>query len=118
MTDEFMGRVTVVKLNDLDVEDIKRIMLESDESAMKIQKEIFEQLGVKLTFTDSFTQSVAEKAYEKKSGARGINSIIDECTWKAFDEVYSHPGEYEEVIVSDKTIEDEEAFQLIKKRGN
>ena len=118
MTDEFMGRVTVVKLNDLDVEDIKRIMLESDESAMKVQKGIFEQLGVKLTFTDSFTQSVAEKAYEKKSGARGINSIIDECTWKAFDEVYSHPGEYEEVIVSDKTIEDEEAFQLVKKRGN
>ncbi len=118
MTDEFMGRVTVVKLNDLDVEDIKRIMLESDESAMKIQKEIFEQLGVTLTFTDSFTQSVAEKAVEKKSGARGINSIIDECTWKAFDKVYSNPGEYQEVIVDEKTIEDAESFQLVKKRGN
>ena len=118
MTDEFMGRVTVVKLNDLDVEDIKRIMLESDESAMKIQKEIFEQLGVKLTFTDEFTNKVAQRSYDKKSGARGINSIIDDSTWKAFDDVHCHPGEYEEVIIDDKTVDNPEAYQLVKKRGN
>ena len=49
MTDEFMGRVTVIKLNDLDVDDIKRVMLESNESAIKIQEEIFKKLGVKVT---------------------------------------------------------------------
>ena len=116
MTDEFMGRVTVVKLNDLDVESIKRIMLESDQSAMKIQKEIFEKLGVKLTFTDGYTTAVAENAYQKKTGARGLNGIIDESTWKAFDEVYCNPGEYDEVILDEESTKDSSAYQLVKKK--
>ena len=70
MTDEFMGRVTVIKLNDLDVDDIVKIMKESDESAMKIQEEIFDKLGVKLTFTDDFALEVAKQAEKKKTGAQ------------------------------------------------
>ena len=116
MTDEFMGRVTVIKLNDLSVDDIKRVMLESDQSAMKIQKDIFEKLGVKITFTDGYTTTVAINADKKKAGARGLNGIIDESTWKAFDEVYCHPGEYEEVILDEETVEDPTHYQLVKKR--
>ena len=118
MTDEFMGRVTVIKLNDLDVEDIKRVMLESKESALKVQEDIFRQLGVKITFTPGFVEKVAQNAFDKKSGARGIDSVVDDCTWKAFDEVYSHPDEYEEVIVDEKTIESPENFQLVKRKRN
>ena len=117
MTDEFMGRVTVIRLNDLDVEEIKRVMLESDESAMKIQEEIFEKLGVKLTFTDGYTTEIAKNAHEKKTGARGLNGIIDESTWKAFDEVYTHPGEYEEAILSEETVKDPSNYQLVKRRN-
>ena len=116
MTDEFMGRVTVVKLNDLDVDDIKRVMLESDESAIKIQEAIFNKIGVKLTFTDGFATEVAKKAEKKKTGARGLNGIIDEATWKAFDEVHSHMGVYEEVILDENTVEDASNYQLVKKK--
>ena len=116
MTDEFMGRVTVIKLNDLDVEDIKRVMLESDESAMKIQEEIFEKIGVKLTFTDGFTTEVAKLAENKKTGARGLNGIIDEATWKAFADVHNHMGEYEEVILTEETAQDASNYQLVKKK--
>ena len=116
MTDEFMGRVSVVKLNDLDVSSIKRIMLESDESAMKIQKDIFQKMGVKLTFTDGFTTVVAENAFEKKTGARGLNGIIDEATWVAFEDVYSHRGEYQEVILDEETVHNPAKYQLIKKK--
>ncbi len=118
MTDEFMGRVTVIKLNDLDVDAIKRVMLESDESAMKVQEAIFKKLGVKLTFTDSYTTEIAKNAYEKNTGARGLNGIIDETTWKAFDEVYTHHGAYEEVILDDETVKDPSSFQLVKKKGH
>ena len=117
MTDEFMGRVTVVKLNDLDVEDIKRIILESDQSQMKIQEKIFNDLGVKLTFTDGYTTEIAKNAIEKKTGARGLNGIIDETTWKAFDKIYTNEGVYKEVILTEETIEDPSNFQLVKKRG-
>ena len=116
MTDEFMGRVTVIKLNDLDVDDIKRVMLESDESAMKIQKEIFKKIGVKLTFTDGFATEVAKLAEEKKTGARGLNGIIDEATWKAFAEVHTHMGDYEEVILDEETVKDASNYQLVKKK--
>lgn len=116
MTDEFMGRVTVIKLNDLGVEDIKRVLLESDQSAIKVQKDIFEKLGVKITFTDGYTTKVAMGADKKKAGARGLNGIIDESTWRAFDEVYCHPGEYEEVILDEETVEDPTHYQLVKKR--
>ena len=116
MTDEFMGRVTVIKLNDLDVDDIKRVMLESDESAMKIQEEIFKKLGVKLTFTDGFTTEIAKQAEKKKTGARGLNGIIDAATWQAFEEVYKHQGDYEEVVLDENTVEDSSNYQLVKKK--
>ena len=116
MTDEFMGRVTVVKLNDLDLNSIKRVMLESDESAMRIQKEIFEKLGVQITFTDGYINKVAENALAKKTGARGLNGIIDESTWKAFEEVYTNDGVYSEVILDEKTVSDNSSYQLIKKK--
>lgn len=115
MSDEFMSRVTVIKLNELDVASIKRILLESDESAIKIQQEIFEKMGVRLTFTDGYTERVARDAYAKKTGARGLNGIIDESTWKAFGEVYSHPNMYQEVILNEDTVEDNENYQLVKK---
>ena len=116
MTDEFMGRVTVVKLNDLDVDDIVRIMKESDESAMRIQEEIFKKLGVKLTFTDDFALEVAKQADKKKTGARGLNGIIDEATWQAFGEIHEHVGEYEEVILDKNSVEDSSNYQLVKKK--
>ena len=117
MTDEFMGRVTVVKLNDLDVDDIKRVILESDESQMKIQEKIFADLGTKITFTDGYVTEIAKNAIEKKTGARGLNGIIDASTWKAFDEVYTHEGVYKEVTVTEETVKDSSNYQLVKKRG-
>lgn len=117
MTDEFMGRVVVVKLNDLDVEDLKRVMLESQESAIKIQQRIFKDLGVKITFTNDYINAVSEKAYNKKTGARGLNGIIDESTWKAFDEVYCHENQYEEIIFDKESVEDNTKYQLVKKKN-
>lgn len=117
MSDEFMSRVTVIKMNELDVEDIKRILLESDESAIRIQQEIFKKMGVKLTFTEGYTDGVAKDAFAKRTGARGLNGIIDETTWKVFGEVYSHPNVYKEVILDEDTLEDSSHYQLVKRRN-
>ena len=117
MTDEFMGRVNVVKLNDLDVEDIKRILDESDTSQIKIQERIFDKIGVKITFTDGCKTEIAKRAIEKKTGARGLNKIVSDTTWKAFKEVYSNAGTYREVIINENTVDDPENYQLVKRRG-
>ena len=115
MPDEFMGRVSVVKLNDLDVDAIRRIMLESDESAIKVQEQIFNDLGVKLTFGDDYIDEVAKRAIQRKTGARGLNTVVDETTWVAYGDVYMHRGEYDEVILGKDTVEDPKVYKKIKK---
>ena len=118
MTDEFMGRTSIVKMNELDVDAIKRIMLESDESAVLIQQQIFDKLNVKLTYTDGYIDALAKAAYEKKTGARGLNTEVDNTTWCCFDEVYSNPGVYKEAILTEKTVENPKEYQLVKKVQN
>ena len=51
-----------------------------------------------------------------KTGARALNGIIDESTWKAFDEVYCSNGEYSEVIFNEESVEDNTKYQLVKKK--
>lgn len=118
MTDEFMGRTSIVKMNELDIDAIKRIMLESDESAVLIQQQIFDKLNVKLTYTDGYIDALAKAAYEKKTGARGLNTEVDNTTWCCFDEVYSNPSVYKEAILTEKTVENPKEYQLVKKVQN
>ena len=117
MPDEFMGRVTVVKLNDMDVNSIKRILKESDESALHIQEKLFNELGVKLTSTDEFLDKIAKEAVERKTGARGLNNVVDDATWEAYYEVYTHPNEYSEVVLTEETANDPKKY-VLKSKNN
>lgn len=117
MTKEFMGRVPViVHLNSLDVDSIRRILLESEDSALRLQEEVFGEAGVKLTTKDGYILSVAKKALDEKIGARGLNKLITDTTWQAYDKVISNPGVYDEVILSEETVENEDNFQLVKRK--
>ena len=116
MPDEFMSRVSVVKLNDLDVEAIRRIILESDESAIRVQKQIFEELGVKLTLGDDYIDEIASRAVKRKTGARGLNTVVDESTWEAYADAYSHLGEIDEIILGRDTVADPKKYQKILKK--
>ncbi len=115
MTKEFMGRVTVVHLNELSVDDLIRILNESDSSAIQKQSDIFKLLGTNVVFTDDYTRAVAEIAHKKGTGARGLNGIVDDSTVEAFGEVYDHPGEYDEVIFDKDAVVDPSNYQLVKK---
>ena len=116
MTNEFMGRVVVIQLNELSVEDLQRVLVESDESALKIQEEIFNEIGVKIKFTDDYIKAVALKAFKKETGARRLAGIVDESTWKAFDEVSSTEGIYSHVTFDTPALEDNSKYKLIKRR--
>lgn len=115
--DEFMGRVTIVKLNDMDANSIKRILKESDESALHIQEKIFKELGVKLTSTEEFLDKIAMEAVERKTGARGLNNVVDDATWEAYNEVYTHPNEYSEVVLTEDTADDPKKY-ILKQKNN
>ena len=117
MPEELMGRVSIVNLNELDIEGIKKILLESNESAIKIQKQIFEELGVKLTFTDEYINKISKMAIDRKTGARGVNNIVDETTWEAYGDAYTNLGEYEEIILDEETIENPHEYQKVLKQN-
>ena len=116
MPTEFMGRVAVVKLNDLTLDDIKRILVESDESALAVLKATFKQLGVKLSATEEYIDAISEQAYKLGTAGRGLKTSIDTSTWMAYDDAYTHLGAYDEIILGKETASDPKQYQKIKSK--
>ena len=120
MTDEFMGRVAIVHLNDLSVEDLIRVIKESDESSLTIQQRLFDELGVKLTAGDDFVRKIAQNAHDRKTGARGLNTVVEESTWEAYYDAYVNGEDYEEIVLTEETVENPKQYKLIRRneKGN
>lgn len=77
---EFIGRVPVtVSLESLDKEALIRILKEPKNALIKQYKKLLELDGVDLEFTDEAIQLIAEKSFERKTGARGLRSIMEDC---------------------------------------
>ena len=75
---EFIGRVPVnVSLNPLDKEALVRILTEPKSALVKQYQKLFELDGVDLEFEDGALEAIAEKAMERKTGARGLRAIME-----------------------------------------
>lgn len=78
MIPEFMGRVpVVVSLDALDEETLVRILQEPKNSIIKQYKKLFELDGVKLEFKDDAVKEIAHQSMERKTGARGLRSVME-----------------------------------------
>jgi len=76
---EFVGRLPVIAtLDELGVDDLVRILVEPKNSVVKQYQKLFEMEGVELRFTEGALRAVAEEALKRKTGARGLRSIIEE----------------------------------------
>ena len=75
---EFVGRLPVIAtLEDLDVDALVKILGEPKNALVKQYKKLFDLEEVGLTFTDDALIAVAKKAIERKTGARGLRSIVE-----------------------------------------
>ena len=75
---EFVGRLPVIAtLEDLDVEALVKILREPKNALIKQYARLFELEDVELTFTDDALEAIAKKAIERKTGARGLRSIVE-----------------------------------------
>ncbi|TDJ40061.1 MAG: ATP-dependent Clp protease ATP-binding subunit ClpX [Gammaproteobacteria bacterium] len=75
---EFVGRLPVVAtLEELDVDALVRILTEPKNSLTKQYTKLFEMEGVEVDFRDDALRAVAEKAMDRKTGARGLRSILE-----------------------------------------
>lgn len=78
MIPEFIGRLPVVTpLNDLKKEDLVRILTEPKNAIIRQYQSIFAMSGKTLTFEKEALEWIAQKAIEKKTGARGLRAIIE-----------------------------------------
>lgn len=101
---EFIGRVPVtVSLDFLDESALQRILTEPKNALVKQYKKLFELDGVNLTFTDEAIQSIAKKAVERKTGARGLRAIMEQSV---MDIMYETPSDESitECIVNEDVI--------------
>ena len=79
MIPEFMGRVPIsVSLDPLSRDDMVRILLEPKNSIVRQYQKLFELDGVDLKFTDDAVKAIADKTIARKTGARGLRSIMEE----------------------------------------
>ncbi|MGV1684292.1 ATP-dependent Clp protease ATP-binding subunit ClpX [Sphingopyxis sp. NJF-3] len=75
---EFVGRLPVIAtLEDLDVDALVKILGEPKNALVKQYRKLFDLEEVALTFTDDALVAVARKAIERKTGARGLRSIVE-----------------------------------------
>ena len=96
---EFIGRLPIIAtLEDLDEKSLVKILQEPKNSLIKQYQELFKLEGVKLNFKDNAIKEVALKAIKKKTGARGLRSILETVLLKTMFEIPSQE-DVSEVIV-------------------
>ena len=88
---EFVGRLPVIAtLNELDEEALMQILTEPRNSLSKQYQKLFEMEGVEIDFRDEALRAVARKAMDRKTGARGLRSILENVL---LDTMYHIPSD-------------------------
>ena len=110
---EFIGRVPVVAtLDTLDEEALVRILVEPRNALSKQYQKLFDMDNVKLKFTEGSLQMIAKEALERKAGARGLRSILEEVM---LDVMYDLPSKtnVKECIISEDVVQRKQEPMLV-----
>jgi ATP-dependent Clp protease ATP-binding subunit ClpX len=110
---EFVGRLSITAtLSELSVEGLVKVLTEPKNALVKQYKKLFEFENVKLKFTDGAIKAVAEKAFQRKTGARGLRSILEDIM---LDIMYDLPSseDVEEVVINEEVISKREQPLLV-----
>jgi ATP-dependent Clp protease ATP-binding subunit ClpX len=101
---EFVGRLPVVAtLSDLDEPALVKILVEPKNALVKQYQKLFEMEDVRLGFTDDALRSIAEKAIARKTGARGLRSIMETILLDTMFDLPSLHG-VEEVVINREVV--------------
>ena len=109
---ELVGRIPVITaLNALDEEALVRILREPKNSLLNQYKKLFDLDKVDLEFTEDALTAVAKTTLERKTGARGLRSILEDILMPL---MYQVPSDYtiEKVVITKETVEDGAAPQI------
>lgn len=115
---EFIGRVPIVaNLETLDVTALKNILTQPKNALVKQYTKMLELDDVDLEFTEEALSAISEKAIERKTGARGLRSIIEESIIDIMFDVPSNEN-VTKVVITAQTINEETEPELYDAEGN
>ncbi len=102
---EFIGRVPVIAtLDDLDEEALMRILTEPKNALVRQYQRLFEMEDVQLGFAEESLRTISKKAIDRKTGARGLRSIMEGILLDTMFELPSLRG-VEEIVISSEVVE-------------
>lgn len=115
---EFIGRLPVIAtLNDLDEAALIQILTEPKNALTKQYKRLFNMEGVELTFTEGALKAIAHKAIERKTGARGLRSILEATLLNTMFELPAMENAEEIVINEEVILNNAEPLVIYGKKG-
>ncbi|HDG9753154.1 TPA: ATP-dependent Clp protease ATP-binding subunit ClpX [Staphylococcus aureus] len=115
---EFIGRVPIVaNLETLDVTALKNILTQPKNALVKQYTKMLELDDADLEFTEEALSAISEKAIERKTGARGLRSIIEESLIDIMFDVPSNEN-VTKVVITAQTINEETEPELYDAEGN
>ncbi len=105
---EFIGRLPVIAtLDELDEQDLVRILKEPKNALTRQYQKLFEMEGVHLKFTDAALEAIAREALRRKSGARGLRAILEDTMLDVMYDIPSQPN-IKEVLIAEEVITNRE----------
>ncbi len=116
---EFIGRLPVIAVMDpLTVDDLVHVMNEPKNALVKQYQKLLKFEKVKLRFTEGAIRRMADKAYVRKSGARGLRAIIEQVMLDVMYEVPSVEG-LSEVVITEEVVDGtgEPQMQTVQEYG-
>ena len=119
MIPELIGRFPIiVQMNELNADSFIKILNNSKNNALNINKQFFKEQGITLTINDETINLIANKALKNNFGARSLDEIIERALSVATFEIASNPEVYSKLIITPETIEDNRKYTLVKKLEN
>ena len=115
---EFIGRLPIIAtLEDLDEKSLIKILNEPKNSLIKQYQELFKLEGAKLSFKDNAVKEIAIKAISKKTGARGLRSILESILLKTMFDLPSLDN-VQEVIIDLSAVKGQSPPVIVNSKNN
>lgn len=115
---EFVGRLPIIAvLDELEESDLLKILKEPKNSLIKQYRKLFGMDGVEIEFNDKALKAIAHKAKQRKSGARGLRSILEHAL---LDTMYRIPTlkNLDKILVTDYVGENELKLKMLYNNAN
>ncbi|MEE8450146.1 MAG: ATP-dependent Clp protease ATP-binding subunit ClpX, partial [Thermodesulfobacteriota bacterium] len=115
---EFIGRLPVIAtLDELEEKDLVKVLKEPKNALVKQYQKLLEFEGVKLRFTDGALMAVAREAQKRKSGARGLRSILENVLLDVMYDMPSQQGVKECILNEAAIVNKERPIIVYEKRA-